>query len=402
MDLKGLRRFALELDAPGEAVYSSGETVSGKVVLELQRQMDISALKVQGRGTASAHWLEHRGVGVNTVYNDYTSRITYFRKRQHLIQDNGELTKLPPGRHEYPFSFQLPEETLVTSFEGKHGSIRYWVKVKLHRPWFPVKKIKKEFTVIEPIDINTPSLLAPQAGTKEKMARMWYHNFGQVSVTAKIDRKGYTPGEVIPVFAEFDNSTSRSVVPKAYITQTQTFIARGTMKQKQSVVATLCGDVVGARRRETWHGRAIKIPPVGPSILQCRIIKVEYMLRVCVDIPGTSKLSLELPLVMGTIPLHPFGSRTSSVSSHYSLNLDWLRMAIPEQREAPPDYSSVVTEEEAEQNSAASRIEEDLSAVMERPFMAYVQEFRFRPPPVYSEVDPNPQPVNMRPRCMTC
>lgn len=53
---------------------------------------------------------------------------------------------------------------------------------------------------------------------------------------------------------------------------------------------------------------------------------------------------------------------------------------------APPDYSSVVTEEEAEQNSAASRIEEDLSAVMERPFMAYVQEFRFRPPPVYSEV----------------
>lgn len=70
------------------------------------------------------------------------------------------------------------------------------------------------------------------------------------------------------------------MVPKAYITQTQTFIARGTMKQKQAVVATLCGDVVGARRRETWHGRAIKIPPVGPSILQCRIIKVEYTLRV--------------------------------------------------------------------------------------------------------------------------
>ncbi|KAK2869012.1 hypothetical protein Q7C36_000883 [Tachysurus vachellii] len=397
-----IRLFALELDCPGDPVYRSGEAVNGKVVLELHRQMDIRALKVQSSGVAFAHWLEQRGIGVNTLYNDYTSQITYFRKRQHLIVDNGETTTLSAGRHEYPFSFQLPEETLVTSFEGKHGSIRYWVKVKLHRPWHPVKKIKKEFTVIEPIDINTPSLLAPQAGTKEKMARVWYHNFGQVSVTAKINRKGYTPGEVIPVFAEFDNSTSRPVVPKAYITQTQTFIARGTMKQKQAVIATLCGDVVGARRRETWHGRAIKIPPVGPSILQCRIIKVEYMLKVCVDIPGPSKLSLELPLVMGTIPLHPFGSRTSSVSSQYSLNLDWFRMAIPEQREAPPDYSSVVTEEEAEQNSAVSRVEEDLSAVLERPFMAYVQEFRFRPPPVYSEVDPNPQPVNIRPRCMTC
>lgn len=55
--------------------------------------------------------------------------------------------------------------------------------------------------------------------------------------------------------------------------------------------------------------------------------------QVCVDMPGTSKLSLELPLVMGTIPLHPFGSRTSSISSQYSLNLDWFRVALPEQRE---------------------------------------------------------------------
>lgn len=82
------------------------------------------------------------------------------------------------------------------------------------------------------------------------------------------------------MFAEFDNSTSRTVVPKAYIIQTQTFIARGTMKQKRAVVSTLSGDVVGAECRETWHGRAIKIPPVGPSILHCRIIKVEYMLKV--------------------------------------------------------------------------------------------------------------------------
>lgn len=49
--------------------------------------------------------------------------------------------------------------TLATSFEGKHGSVRYWVKAKLHRPWSTVKKAKKEFTVIEPIDINTPALL---------------------------------------------------------------------------------------------------------------------------------------------------------------------------------------------------------------------------------------------------
>lgn len=48
---------------------------------------------------------------------------------------------------------------LATSFEGKHGSVRYWVKAELHRPWLLPVKVKKEFIVFEHIDINTPLLL---------------------------------------------------------------------------------------------------------------------------------------------------------------------------------------------------------------------------------------------------
>lgn len=53
--------------------------------------------------------------------------------------------------------------------------------------------------------------------------------------------------------------------------------------------------------------------------------------QVYVDIPGAINLSLNLPLVIGTIPLHPFGSRTSSVSSQCSMS--WLGMALPERPE---------------------------------------------------------------------
>ncbi|ETE62179.1 Arrestin domain-containing protein 2, partial [Ophiophagus hannah] len=191
--------------------------------------------------------------------------------------------------------------------------------------------------------------------------------------------------EVIPIFAEIDNCTNRSIVPKAAIIQTQTFIARGNKKQKKCVVASIVGDSIIAGTREVWHGRALKIPPVGPSILQCRIIHVEYALKVCIDIPGTSKLLLELPLVIGTIPLHPFGSRTSSISSQYSLN-----------------YSSVVSAEETMENLSPPS-QDECPALLEGPFFAYIQEFRFRPPPLYSEVDPNPPSDNsIRPRCMTC
>jgi len=57
------------------------------------------------------------------------------------------------------FDLCVLHRPLATSFEGRHGSVRYWVKAELHRPWFLPVKLKKEFTVFEHIDINTPSLL---------------------------------------------------------------------------------------------------------------------------------------------------------------------------------------------------------------------------------------------------
>lgn len=213
-------------------------------------------------------------------------------------------------------------------------------------------------------------------------------------------------GEVIPIFAEIDNSSTRSVLPRAAVVQTQTFMARGARKQKRAVVASLSGEAVGPGRRALWQGRALRIPPVGPSILHCRVLHVDYALKVeyhkrrgvlhlpcpqtgfpeagarlgcpstgrasfcrrrawqvflgigrasfcrrwawqgfpgtfhcgsflqvCVDIPGSSKLLLELPLVIGTVPLHPFGSRSSSVGSHTSFLLDWGLGTLPERPE---------------------------------------------------------------------
>lgn len=176
------------------------------------------------------------------------------------------------------------------------------------------------------------------------------------------------------------------------------------------------------------------------------------------DIPGTSKLLLELPLVIGTIPLHPFGSRSSSVGSHASFLLDWRLGALPERPEgklppclhaeggwihgevdagstlsprvsrnpnqrthslaapelaqasswplvpwrralscqthppclslpAPPEYSEVVADTEvAALGQSPFPLPQDPEMSLEGPFFAYIQEFRYRPPPLYSEV----------------
>uniref|UniRef100_G3TVB6 Arrestin domain containing 2 n=1 Tax=Loxodonta africana TaxID=9785 RepID=G3TVB6_LOXAF len=401
----GVRSFVLELARGPGGSYRGGERLCGRVLLEAAAPLRVRALEValEGRsGRAETPQAEtpllmsaHSPARAGRLHLEPLSSTL-------LLADTGETTTLPPGRHEFPFSFQLPP-TLVTSFEGRHGSVRYSIKATLHRPWAPARRARKVFTVIEPVDINTPALLAPQAGTREKVARAWYCNQGLVSLSVKIDRKGYTPGEVIPVFAEIDNGTTRPVLPRAAVVQTQTFMARGARKQKRAVVASLVGEPVGPRRRTLWQGRALRIPPVGPSILHCRVLHVDYALKVCVDIPGTSKLLLELPLVIGTVPLHPFGSRSSSVSSRASFLLDWGLGTLPERPEAPPEYSEVVADEEvvtAEQNLFPLLPELDLG--LEGPFFAYIQEFRYCPPPLYSEEDPHPPTEAIIPRCMTC
>ncbi|KAK2117124.1 Arrestin domain-containing protein 2 [Saguinus oedipus] len=316
-----------------------------------------------GAAAAVTHWLEGRSVGVNAVSSYYVTAETYLRRRQLLLRDTGETTTLPPVCHEFLFNFQLPP-TLVTSFEGKHGSVRYCIKATLHRPWIPARRARKVFTVFKPVDINTPVLLALQARAQEKVARSWYHNRGLVSLSAKIDRKGYTPGEVIPVFAEMDNSSTRPVLPRAVV----------------AVVATLAGEPVGPGQRALWQGRALRIPPVGLSILHCRVLHVDYALKVCVDILGTSKLLLELPLMIGTIPLHPFGSRSSSVGSHASFLLDLGLGALPERPEAPPEYSEVVADTDAAAlGQSPVPLPQDPDMSVEGPFFAYFQEFRYRP-----------------------
>ena len=48
----------------------------------------------------------------------------------------------------------LSARGISTSFEGKHGSVRYWLKAEMDKPWSFNLKTKKAFTVISPIDIN--------------------------------------------------------------------------------------------------------------------------------------------------------------------------------------------------------------------------------------------------------
>ncbi|XP_053735041.1 arrestin domain-containing protein 3-like [Synchiropus splendidus] len=404
MVLGKVRALAVHFDSLNPSnlpVFSGGELVSGRVLVQVTGDVRVRSLEVTARGVAKVRWTESRNAGANTAYTqNYTEEVEYLRHRDTLIGEDRDadcpeegLALLHAGLHEFAFSFSLPQMALATSFEGKHGSVRYWVKAELHRPWMLPVRAKKEFIVFEHIDINTPLLLAPQAGTKEKTLCCWFCASGPISLSAKIERKGYTPGESIQIFAEVENCSSRVVVPKAALYQTQTFFAKGKGKQIQQLVSNLRGEALAQGRSQSWEGRLLKIPPVSPSILDCPIIRVEYVLVVYVDVPGGLNLSLSLPLVIGTIPLHACASRTSSISSSCSSAPSWPGLA--QRPEAPPSYSDLDISESQRRvllrgcEPPPLPRHEDESG----PLLTFITEFRYLPPPLYAEVDPYPEPA---------
>ncbi|XP_023384779.1 arrestin domain-containing protein 4, partial [Pteropus vampyrus] len=270
---------------------------------------------------------------------------------------------LQPGKHEFPFSFQLPSEPLVTSFTGKYGSIQYCVRAVLDRPKVPEQSVKRDIQVVSHINVNTPALLTPVLKTQEKMVGCWFFTSGPVSLSAKIERKGYCNGEAIPIYAEIENCSSRLVVPKAAIFQTQTYLASGKTKTVRHMVASVRGNHIASGSTDTWNGKMLKIPPVPPSILDCCIIRVDYSLAVS-----------ELLSSQG-------GREGRDTQNHRNATLFVS---------APPKYADVVSEEEFSRHVPPYPQHPSCEGEACCPVFAYTQEFWFQPPPLYSEVDPHP------------
>lgn len=154
------------------------------------------------------------------------------------------------------------------------------------------------------------------------------------------------------------------------------------------------------------------------------------------DVPGGLNLSLSLPLVIGTIPLHACATRTSSISSNCS-SLSWLglqerpegvysklnpaafisvpgrsrlrlssqtrltRLPSPLHAAAPPSYSDLAISESQRrdclQGCDSSCADDDNLGSLQ----TYITEFRYLPPPLYSEVQLTPHAPAARTHALT-
>ncbi|XP_028316764.1 thioredoxin interacting protein a isoform X2 [Gouania willdenowi] len=378
---KRIKIFELQLLDPTKTFYCGGDTVSGRVQVEVTEMTRVSAVRLVAVGRGKVEYA--KGKQRCRQEAEYLRHEAVLRLDEQPTDSDGSVVLRPGNRYEYMFGFELPQQgQLVSSYKGKFGYVHYYVKAVMERPQQPPLMCRKSFEVEEPLDVNTPDLLAPTGGSKEKKVTIMFIPDGQVSLNAKIDRRGFCEGEDICINAKFENTCSRIVVPKAAIIAKHTYQANGRTKVIRQKLSAVRGNHIISGMCDAWQGKTIRVPKLKPSMLGCNIIRVEYALMIYIHIPGSEKLILELPLVIGTAGL---GSRSNSVSSQEgsvsNASQSWVSLRMPSD---PPSYCDITRD---------CRLDQPLTPLLDdidgddSPIFMTAPAFPFPPPPSYNEAD---------------
>lgn len=84
-----VKAFAVQLEggtAGAEPVFSGGQWVAGRVLLELASAVSAGSLELRARGRAHAHWTESRSTGSSVAYTQsYSERVDFVSHRATLL-----------------------------------------------------------------------------------------------------------------------------------------------------------------------------------------------------------------------------------------------------------------------------------------------------------------------------
>lgn len=241
-----------------------------------------------------------------------------------VFPNSGNQIEIAAGSYQYNFQAVLPP-LLPTSFEAKHGSIRYLINVVIDRPWKFDLTYKVAFTVLKQLDLNyeNPALKIP---TKMEILKTFYCGFCKTAplfIAASIPMSGYVAGQNVNVSVEINNE-SRIDIEYVKITLKKIIFYNSqtpTTKTKEEILTETevrCGGIL--KRNKGNFEQKLVIPPVPPSNLNyCRVLNVSYEIRVTAKIAGVHRNPvIKLPITIGTVPLNlPMLQHQNQFAIHY-------------------------------------------------------------------------------------
>ena len=131
---------------------------------------------------------------------------------------------------------------------------------------------------------------------------VWLVGAGSVYFEAEVPRRGYCLGERVPVTVTVDNSSGRRVRIRTSLVQTTIYSAQGETKRTTKSLASVTSSCIDKQRSVTLQFKNLFIPKTVPTMTSCKIITIQYSLKVTAVVPWTVETSRCLPLVIGNMP----------------------------------------------------------------------------------------------------
>lgn len=288
-----IESLSVEYDANNkDNVFERGDRITGRVVLELSKQTKFQSLSIKAKGKASVMWTEHYGPQVHITY---TAKEKYFSDKKSLLADSNPVSKvIAAGRHVFPFTFEIPIKELPSSFRGKHGKIVYRLEARASRSMKLDQKAKEEFFIVYNEDLSTPDVVKPQYAYSEKKLL----SSEKVTLNVHTKRMGYLQGDTIEVRTEIINNSSNTITPKYYLYVKQCFYTKLKRKVYTKDIIKEKGQPVGPRTQLN-DTNVLRIPELlPPTLLSCSILKLEYRLKVVLDVSLVGNPEAKLPIIV--------------------------------------------------------------------------------------------------------
>ncbi|XP_028269742.1 arrestin domain-containing protein 3-like [Parambassis ranga] len=296
-----VKHLSVEYDKVNErGIFSPGDILSGKVTVVTSKETKVQCFWVKAKGKAKVTWYEQEGQ--NKVL--HSNKKKYFHFEHIILQDRkkGDGSEIiSAGRNVYPFSFVIPNKDMPSSYKGKWGNITYSVRTQLTQSIWLVYKAKTEFPFLTKSEFPFASKAEMIIiGLKEQQhaTRISFLGSGKVTMNVTSEKMGLKQGEAMGISVEVLNESARRVTPKFYLCEKQTFVAPSKRIVHTNEVSFGAGDSVPAETSRTMT-EILSIPPqLPPTFFNCCMMKLEYRLKVTLDVPLVRDPEIKLPLVI--------------------------------------------------------------------------------------------------------
>ncbi|XP_017081807.2 arrestin domain-containing protein 17 [Drosophila eugracilis] len=305
----------ITFDQNEHGTYFTGQVITGKVIVNLNKTKKLRGIKLQISGYAQAQWRVRRHGRAVAIQNpkkrmkhQFSGREDYIASTTYLMgSEQGSNFNMDAGTYTYTFACPIPSHC-PSSFEGANGHIRYLAKVTFLKPGASNRTHNVGFTVLKLLDLNQESKMLREPATNEAIEYFCFMHTKPVEVKVTLQQQGYVPGQFMLVHAHVRNDSSsdcRKLLIMLHLRATYTADQPSlrTTSEKIMLVKRECGPVPHHGQRT--YTESLRIPATAPTCEHLsKVVRVSYEVRVVAVMNWLmSNPRVVIPVTIGNVPL---------------------------------------------------------------------------------------------------